>query len=195
MDKIAVFGGTFNPFHNGHFQIIEALIKLDIFKKIIVIPTNIPPHKTSSYLASGEDRLNMCRLALSRYPQVFVSDIELRRNGPSYTYDTVCELMKNGEKNISLVCGGDMISTFDTWYKYDELIKLVDIIAFRRFGADNEIFYHSIDKIRLAGGVVTVLEDEIIEISSTEIRENKNFNVPCAVKDYINKKRIYNVDN
>ena len=80
MDKIAVFGGTFNPFHNGHLQIIESLIKLDVFKKIIVIPTNIPPHKTSSYLASGEDRLNMCKLALSSYPQVYISDIEILRD-------------------------------------------------------------------------------------------------------------------
>ena len=195
MDKIAVFGGTFNPFHNGHLQIIQSLIKLNAFKKIIVIPTNIPPHKTSSYLASGEDRLNMCKLALSSYTQVYISDIEILRDGPSYTYDTVCELMKTEGDKICLVCGGDMISTLDTWYNYQELIKLVDIVAFKRIGTDDEAFYRTIDKIRLAGGVVSILEDEIIDISSTEIRDNKDFNVPDVVREYIVQKRLYNVDN
>ncbi len=195
MDNIAVFGGTFNPIHNGHLEIIKALIKLDIFSRILVIPTNVPPHKNAPMLASGEDRLNMCRLAVKGFPCVEVSDIEQRRTGPSYSYDTVCELKESTNAKIYLVCGGDMIATLDTWRNYDKLIKETAFVAFRRVGVDNTEFDRAVRKILENGGSVTVIDTEISDVSSTEIRLGDKDFLPLEVKQYIEEKGLYCVND
>ncbi len=195
MDNIAVFGGTFNPIHNGHLEIIKALIKLDIFSRILVIPTNVPPHKNAPMLASGEDRLNMCRLAVKGFPCVEVSDIELRRTGPSYSYDTVCELKESTNAKIYLVCGGDMIATLDTWRNYDKLIRETAFVAFRRVGVDNTEFDRAVRKILENGGSVTVIDTEISDVSSTEIRLGDKDFLPLEVKQYIEEKGLYCVND
>ena len=193
MDNVAVFGGTFNPFHNGHLEIIKALISLNMFDKILVIPTNIPPHKNAPMLASGEDRLAMCFLALKDFMNVEVCDIELRRNGPSYTIDTVCELKKLYNANVHVVCGGDMITTLYSWKSYNELIKSAKFVAFRRVGTDNSEFDLAVDKIRLDGGFVTIIDTNITDVSSTEIRNGDSGKLPFAVNKYIKEKGLYNV--
>ncbi len=195
MDNVAVFGGTFNPFHNGHLEIIKALISLNAFDKILVIPTNIPPHKNAPMLASGEDRVAMCRLALAGYENVEVCDIELRRNGPSYTYDTVCELKKQFDADIHIVCGGDMITTLYSWKNYSDLLKSAKFVAFRRIGVDNSEFDSAVEKTLSDGGFVTVIDADITDVSSTEIRLGKDNNLPDVVLQYIKEKGLYNVDN
>lgn len=191
MGKLAMFGGTFNPFHNGHLEIVNELLCLPEIEKIVVIPTRIPPHKAAPLLASGEDRINMCRLALCGFDRVEVSDIELNRKGPSYTYDTVCELSRIFNMRVCITCGADMITTLDSWYRYDELIKAADIIAFRRCGVDNTEFDNAVDAIEQDGGTVTVIEKNITDISSSRIREQRADLVPASVKKYIEENGLY----
>ena len=193
MDNVAVFGGTFNPFHNGHLEIIKTLVSLDAFDKILIIPTNIPPHKNAPMLASGEDRLAMCSLALKDFKNVEVCDVELRRNGPSYTFDTVCELKKLYNADIHVVCGGDMITTLYSWKNYSELIKSAKFIAFRRVGIDNSDFDMAVEKTRKDGGFVTVIDTDIVNVSSTEIRDGDSNDLPVVVSEYIKEKGLYNV--
>jgi nicotinate-nucleotide adenylyltransferase len=88
MRRIAIFGGTFNPIHNGHIHLAMQYARILGVEKVLLIPTKTPPHKIPVDLASSEDRLEMCRLASEN--RIFeVSDIEIKRLGPSYTADTL----------------------------------------------------------------------------------------------------------
>lgn len=194
MAEAVIFGGTFNPIHNGHIEIINELLLLDGVKRVVVIPTRIPPHKAAPDLASGADRLAMCRLATKQFSCVEVSDIEFMREGPSYTYDTVTEFMRKSGERVAVACGADMVTTLSEWYKYRELIKLADIIAFRRKGTDNALFDRAVCDITRDGGNVTVIEKELTDISSSRIRNEKSTLLPVSVFEYIKEKRLYGYD-
>lgn len=192
MDKrVAVFGGTFNPIHNGHVEIVRSVLSLPSVSRVIVIPTALPPHKAAKSLASGEQRMAMCRLALSEFPTVEISDIELSRGGKSYTYDTLCELKKSVTDRIALVCGGDMITTFSGWYRYGDILKIADIIALRRVGIDNSEFDKSVEELRACGGNITVMDTKIDDISSSRVREGERSLIPDLVLEYININGLY----
>ena len=90
--KTGVFGGTFNPVHKGHIMLAEYCMDSVRLDRIIMIPTAVPPHKISKNLASENDRLNMCELACKGKKNFSVSDIEIKRQGKSYTYETVTQL-------------------------------------------------------------------------------------------------------
>ena len=92
MEKLGVFGGTFNPIHNGHLSLCTQICDALGLSKVLLIPTAIPPHKRVDGLADGRHRLAMCRLAVQGDPRFFVCDLELRRQGNSYTADTLREL-------------------------------------------------------------------------------------------------------
>ena len=129
MRKIAVYGGTFNPIHNGHIHLIEKFKKLIGFDKVVLIPTNLPPHKEALELASAEDRLQMCRLA-ARDAGFEVSDIEIRRRGRSYTVDTLESLKESDpDAEFYLVMGEDMFLTLLSWRRPDDILKLSTICA------------------------------------------------------------------
>lgn len=194
MAETVIFGGTFNPIHNGHIEIINELLSLDDVKRVVVIPTRIPPHKAAPDLASGEDRLAMCRIATRDFSQVEVSNIEFMREGPSYTFDTVTEFERKSGERVAIACGADMITTLSEWYKYGELIKLADIIAFRRKGIDNTLFDRAVCDIKRDGGNVTVIEKELTDISSSRIRSEKSTLLPAAVVEYIKEKGLYGYD-
>ncbi len=193
MDKTVVFGGTFNPFHNGHFEIVKSLLLLEGVEKVIVMPTATPPHKPASMLATGDDRIAMCRLALAGCENVIVSDLEIKRGGRSFTYDTICALRDMGEENIAIACGADMITTLNSWYRYRDIINLADIIAYRRAGIENEDFDNAVESIKGDGGNVTVIECNIIDISSSRIREGDFSKVSPPVFEYITNHHLYGV--
>lgn len=92
--KIGIFGGAFNPVHNGHLNLAKHYLDELGLDKILFIPTNIPPHKSNEDFAGRKDRFNMLRLAIKPYDKFEVSDIEFKRDGKSYTYDTLLELKK-----------------------------------------------------------------------------------------------------
>lgn len=198
MEKIVIFGGTFNPIHLGHVEIINKVLELDDYDRIIVMPTALPPHKISSDLACDADRFEMCRLATEGMEKVEVSDLELRRGGKSYTYDTL-KNFKNSQPEIqlSLVCGGDMIVTFKNWYRFEDILKLAEIIAVRRVGIDNDRFKEAVVDLLNIGGVVEVLNGQICDISSTEIKkhlDNKEYLsrfLPEKVYNYIVNNNLY----
>ncbi len=201
MGNVVVFGGTFNPIHLGHVEIINKVLELNTTEKVIVMPTSLPPHKISTDLACDADRFEMCKLATEDINGVEVSDLELLRGGRSYTYDTLKQL-KNiyPEIELSLVCGGDMIVTFKEWYRYEDVLKLADIIAVRRVGIDNIEFDNAVRELINIGGVIDVLKGEISEISSTEIKKNINNAqyltkfLPQKVYNYIKANNLYSGD-
>lgn len=195
MKKIAVFGGTFNPFHNAHFEVLKAVVQSDLADEILLIPTKLPPHKECDFLADEIHRLNMCRLVASRLSNVSVSDVELKMSGKSYTFNTIRELKKTYDAEFSFVCGGDMITTFDKWYRYEELLKMMEIIAIRRKGVDNTEFDKAVEFLIEKGGKINCLEITPQEISSSEIRkmskeEMKKF-IPDFIYGYIEQNNLY----
>ena len=199
MGKTVFFGGTFNPPHLAHRLMLEAAAKCKNIDKILVVPTNIPPHKEiSGFCASGEDRLNMCQLLCKGIDICEVSDMELLRGGKSYSYDTLC-ILKEQYNDLQLLIGGDMITTFDTWFNYKEILKIAEILAVRRPGIDNEAFDNSVDFMRNLGGIVKVIDAEMLDISSTIIREcleNGEFSklidyLPNNIYEYIRENNLY----
>ena len=197
MGRVLMFGGTFNPPHNAHRLMLEAAAELKNIDKILVIPTNIPPHKeVASYCPSKEHRLNMCRLLLQGVKNAVVSDMELNREGKSYTYDTLLEL-KEKYNELSILIGADMITTFFSWYRYKDILSLCEIVAVRRPGIDDRSFDKAVETLRSEGGNITILDAKMPNVSSTDIREDTDDEtqlskkVPSNIYEYIAKNKLY----
>ena len=191
MANIAVFGGTFNPFHMGHYQMLKALCDNDMLNKVLVIPDRIPPHKTLGNGATDNDRIEMCRLVCEDFGKAELCLIEFSREGKSYTVDTITELKKIYPNDCFFVtCGADMLKTLDTWHDFDRLKQLARFIVFNR---DNDLhFSEDVKRIMSLGADIIVFNDEIVSISSTHLRKCiKSEFLPEKVFDYVNKRGIY----
>lgn len=197
MSRIAIFGGTFNPIHKGHINLCLQMNEIYQFKKIILIPTNIPPHKDVSDLASNEQRLYMCKLAVKDKPLFEVSDIEMRLLGVSYTINTICELKKKyKDDELFLIIGSDMLFMFHKWYRYEELLKNVTVIV----GARQENEYQKMKdyvKTNLFGNKnINIKKINIFNISSTQIRNKIKIGqytdlIEKDIYEYIVNNKIY----
>lgn len=195
--KIGIFGGAFNPFHNGHLHLMNAYLEALCLDKILLIPTAVPPHKTDEYLVSGEDRLNMLSIIAKDNPRLEVSDMEFRREGKSYSYDTVCEIKRlYPEAELYLIIGSDQFFYFQNWYRADELLKLVTVCT----SARNSGEYRALVDFKNQHGNMKnciVADFEVIAISSSEIRGRlKNGQavsdlVPQAIEEYIKEHGLY----
>lgn len=198
MKTLAVFGGTFNPFHIGHKQILEAICELKWVDKVLIIPSKIPPHKSVDFLASDIHRINMCKLASQKYSKASVSELEILRVGKSYTVDTLSDIRElYPEYEIALTVGGDMITSFTEWKDYNTILKSTKLIAFSRVGTQNEDFINAVEGLKNCGADINVLDTEITEISSTIIRNNINNRSFCEkflsedILNYIYDNNVY----
>ncbi len=167
--KIGVFGGTFNPPHNGHVRLAKAAadeLKLD---KLLVIPSCIPPHKIAAKLADGQERLEMCRLAFGCDPRFEVSPMELERGSRSYTVETLRELKAlYPDSELYFIVGSDMLESFDKWYLWQEILSLSVLCAASRedgYSPDLSRFGKLAERIK----IITL---DPLEVSSTQIRNS-----------------------
>ncbi len=185
--KRAIFGGSFDPVHNGHVKLVESLCEAVMPDEVIVMPAGISPFKKDMKRrpASGEDRLKMCRLAFADMPRVTVSDYEISRTEVSYTVDTLRhfrELYPNDE--LYLLIGSDMLLTFDKWRKFEEILADCTLCAASRenASADMALLRKKAEELHRYGDVL-LIDTEPFEISSTEIREKimKNSDISCYV--------------
>ncbi len=195
MGLTAIFGGTFNPFHIGHFEMLKALQNDNNIDEIWIMPDKIPPHKECDFLASDQDRIEMCRIVADDFNKTKLCLVEFEREGKSYTYDTVVFLKeKYPQKDFVFVCGGDMLVYFDKWYRYEELMKLIPFIVFKRTDTDQNEFSLCVDKFSKMGMDITVKLEIIPNVSSTEFRKNNLKELlPEKVFDYIRERGIYGV--
>lgn len=195
MSFTAIFGGTFNPFHKGHYEMVKALNNCEAVSKILIMPDKIPPHKDVEFLASDIDRFNMCRLVAEDFSKSEVCDIEFNREGKSYTYDTVKLLQKaypNDE--FAFVCGGDMLVYFEKWYKADELMKMLPFIVFSRISTDDKEFLGCIESYTKKGMQIILMNEKIPNVSSTAFRNQPLSNLlPEKIYDYIKERGLYGV--
>ena len=195
MPITAIFGGTFNPLHIGHYQMLEALQNKEDVGKIFIMPDKIPPHKSCDLLANDDIRIEMCNIAASDFSKAEVCLIEFEREGKSYTYDTFKLLKeKYPNENFAFVCGGDMLVSFDRWYNYEYLMKNLPFIVFKRTDTDEEKFNDSVKRFSEMGMNITVMNKKIASVSSTQIRGcflNAKKILPERIYNFLLEKDIY----
>jgi nicotinate-nucleotide adenylyltransferase len=195
--RVAVYGGTFNPIHNGHVHLAEQFARILGVDKVLLIPTREPPHKIPTDLASERDRLEMCRLATAN--KLFeTSDIEIRRPAPSYTSDTLRELKAMyPHSELFLLTGEDMFLTIQNWHEPQTIYSLATLCAApRSVEGLPRLLEHA--ELLKRGGAKTIVENiEYLPISSTMVRNAvKNGEsiaglVPPAVAEYILGNNLY----
>lgn len=198
--RIGIYGGTFNPIHNGHVHLLREFSARLGLDKVLLIPTGTPPHKQAHELASAEDRLALCALAAKDLPcPVEVSDLEARREGKSYTVDTLAVLREEYPlDDLYLLMGEDMFLTVDKWYQAEKILSTCVLAAAPR-SADG--LFRLRDKARQLEadfGARCVVEGiPYVEVSSTQIRQRLDQGqtltglVPEAVAAYIESHGLY----
>ena len=191
--KNGVFGGAFNPVHNGHVRLAEEAVKQLKLRRLLIIPTYVSPHKHTELLPF-EDRAEMCRRAFGHIPGAEVSEIEVRLGGTSYSINTVRALREMyPDEQLFLLIGGDMLFSFDKWYKYESLLKETKVCAVAR---DDDSL---VDMMEYANeiGRVKVLPTQAVTMSSTQVREtianggDISEMVPAGVAEFIREKGLY----
>ena len=197
--RVGIYGGTFAPIHNGHVESAKAFMKQMKLDYLYVIPTYLPPHKEIDFIDNPEHRLAMCDLACAGVDGIIVSDMEIRRGGRSYTYDTLSELMGE-DKKLFLLCGTDMVLSFDTWFRYEDILKMCYPVYVRR-ESDKIIENRIIEKIteyyNKYGVMFRRIVTDPIDLSSTAvrraIREGRDISgmVSPLVARYIKENRLY----
>lgn len=197
--KIGIFGGTFNPVHNGHIRLAKMYYDQLSLDEMLVIPTNIPPHKDVDNSVSSDDRLNMLSLAFKDLSYITISDIELLSEGKNYTIITLNKLLKiYPDDEFYLIVGGDMFLCFEEWKEYKKILSLCTVCTAPREEGEIQKLLEYQNKIDPQKKCTIVLNAPVLELSSSEIRskavqitELKEF-VPQDVFEYIVEKGLYN---
>lgn len=197
--RVGIYGGTFSPVHNGHVAAAKAFMEQMWLDILYVIPTGVTPHKTMKGNATAKDRLEMCRLAFAGMEGVIVSDLEMKRNGKSYTVDTLRELYDPAGRLFFLM-GTDMLLTLDQWREPEEIFRLCYPVYIRR-EADAALDDRIVEKIttyhQRFGKMVPRIVAPAIELSSSMVRDALadgraiDGMVPPAVARYIEENYLY----
>ena len=199
MGRIGIYGGTFNPPHIGHIRAAKGVVRSLGLDKLLVIPDRIAPHKElPAGSASPEQRLEMLRIALRDCSEIEVSDIELRREGKSFTYETVLELRwRYPDDELILLMGTDMFLTFHEWRNPDVILANASLGVFYRGekGEKTSIEQRKAE-MEAQGHNVYLVRNEIVDISSTDLRRMLVFGcagsfLPDGVEDYIRNSGLY----
>ena len=199
MERIGIYGGTFNPPHIGHIQAAKAAVTALDLKKLILIPDLIAPHKViPSGSPTPEQRLEMLHIAAAGCDRMEVSDLELNREGPSYTWQTILQLKaRYPDAELVLLMGTDMFLSFQTWKNPEVILENASIGVFYR-GEKGEAAAIEARKAEMAqlGHTVYLVKNEVVNISSTQMRRLLAFRcagefLPEGVLDYIRENRLY----
>lgn len=199
MERIGIYGGTFNPPHVGHIQAAMQAMETLSLDRLILIPDRIAPHKQMpGNSASPEDRLSMLQLAVKGRAKVEVSDMELKRESPSYSYITVGQMRQRfPEAELILLMGTDMFISFLTWKNPQEILKRVSIgVMYRGERGEKEAILQQKAELEAMGAVVYLVENQVTAISSTQLRRLLAFRcadefLPEGVGAYIAEHGLY----
>ena len=199
MARIGIYGGTFNPPHIGHVQAAKSAVAALKLDRLYVIPDRIAPHKViPSGSPSPEQRLEMVRTAFRDCPQIIVSDLELKREGISYSYETVLQLKaQHPGDELVLLMGTDMFLAFHTWKNPQMILENAALGVFCR-GEKGEKGAIDAQKAEMEqqGARILPVENMVVNISSTQLRRLLAFRcagefLPEGVLDYIREHRLY----
>ncbi|MBE7030819.1 MAG: nicotinate (nicotinamide) nucleotide adenylyltransferase [Ruminococcaceae bacterium] len=193
-EKIAIFGGTFDPIHMGHM--IMAEYALSVVDKVCFLPNNRPPHKQNGAYATARQRLEMVKLAITGKERFCYSDYELKVKGPSYTVDTMEYFVREWKTTPCFMVGADSLRDITGWYQPERLRDLCEILAFDRVAEGVQVEERA-EQLCREGWKITVVKMPLIELDSTTIRARIaaglpiSCQVPETVGEYINKNKLY----
>ncbi len=179
--KLGLYGGTFDPIHNGHTHVITELIQRNIVDRLLVIPAGEPRLRENAPKASGAQRRTMCQLAINDLPaeirrKVEVNPIEILRMGPSYTIDTVEAVAQTyPDDEIILIVGTDAYEKLDQWHRVDELMKMVTLEVIQRPGYTGDL----------------ARDIDAIDVSATQVRLHQSDQLSPSVANYIKENNLY----
>lgn len=189
MKRIGILGGAFNPIHIGHLTIAEIVRERLRLDKVIFVPSNLSPHKSNKNIASAKDRFHMVNLAIKDNPHFSVSDYEIKKQGKSYSIETVSYLRGRYPKGTKLffIIGSDLLPTLYTWKRINEILKIVSFVSVNRPGFRERKSRIKVKSIYVPG----------LQTSSSFVRKRitsgktVKYLVPKEVLRYINKKKLY----
>ncbi len=172
MKKMGLFGGSFDPIHKGHVSLALRLAETLHLDGVVLMPTFVPPHKIRENMASATHRLNMCRLAAQEHPILSVSDLELRREGASFTVDTLTTLCEQyPDTQWHLLVGADMFTTLRTWHRFGEIADMAVLCTIAREGTDTAKLTAYADELKKDGIDCYVDVCPVEPYSSTQVRQ------------------------
>jgi nicotinate-nucleotide adenylyltransferase len=189
-NRLGILGGTFDPIHNGHLETAQAARRALALDRVLLLPAHTPPHRSSEPRASAFHRFAMAALAAST-AGMEVSDLELRRDGPSYTSTTLEGLHADGyaASQLYFILGADAFAEIETWHDYPRLLDLGNFVVVSRPG-------FATANLKSGAGILPVTADTP-DVSSTEIRRRVATGgsiddmVPGLVADHIHRHRLY----
>jgi len=212
MRRVAIYGGTFDPVHNGHVAVARRVLKLFELDEVIFVPACVPPHKRNANITSAFHRFAMLTLATEVDQRLLVSTLELDAPERPYAVDTVARMKTEGERLFFLI-GADSWSEITTWYQWQKLLTMCDLIVVTRPGyiIDSQpgiviVDIRGIKELSVAdllsrdtGPQVFVTDAAMVDVSATKIRaavesdsrELLQAMVPPAVANYIEKYGLY----
>jgi nicotinate-nucleotide adenylyltransferase len=209
--RTGVLGGSFNPIHYGHLLVADQVVELLALDRMLFVPAAVPPHKSPGDLASAEHRAAMVRLATAANPRFAVSDVELRRTGPSYTVDTLAELARTGD-DLYLIVGSETFLDLLTWHAPHRLPELARLVVVPRAGSAFDPESEAVHKVLRAIGAEALarVEEGVVPprgallahalslpISASDIRERLRrgrsvaYRMPPEVIAYIRAHELY----
>ena len=201
MERIGIYGGTYSPPHIGHLKAAEYAIEALGLDRLLLIPTGVSPHKAMSAGATSADRLEMLRLSAAGMEKAQVSDLEIRRQGSSYTVDTLRAIREeNPGAELVLLMGTDMFVSFLSWREPEAIMALATLAVFcRGERGERERIEAQKENLEAMGAKIRLVENPVNAISSTDLRRMLVFG--CAdpflmpgVGDYIREKGLYGLD-
>jgi nicotinate-nucleotide adenylyltransferase len=201
LTRVGILGGTFNPPHIAHLVCAqEAYLQLGL-DEVMLIPARIPPHKPVDDEPGAEHRLELCRAAIEGDDRFTVSDLEITRDGPSYTVDTLRTLTRRApDSELFMIVGGDVAAGLPSWHEPERVLSLATLAVAKRRGTARARVEQALQS--LPGGERAVFfRMPRIAISSTLVRrrvrhgEPVKYFVPDAVAEYIERNRLYQEPN
>jgi nicotinate-nucleotide adenylyltransferase len=210
--RVGVFGGSFNPVHYGHLLLADEIVEILGLDRLLFVPAAVPPHKAAAHLAPAADRAEMVRLAIAGHPRFAMSDVELRRAGPSYTVDTLDAL--SGGDRLFLVVGSETFLDLLSWREPQRLARLATLVVVPRassaFDPDSAAAQKVLRQIGVDGGFahvvagaaapergVLIVHATSLPISASELRRRVRearslaYRLPPAVIEYIGDRGLY----
>lgn len=192
-NRVGLFGGTFNPLHNAHLLVAERALQQYALSEVVFIPSGIPPHKQVEDGIDKEDRYEMVGQAIASNDRFSVSRIEIDREGPSYTIDTIRSLKRVYLQGVCFIVGADLLLQIETWKEPQELLASVPFIIAPRDGVCKEAFLRpTFDRAELH-----FLAMKEVDLSSSWVRERVKDGeaiqdwVPPVIAEYIEQHGFY----